>query len=95
MEKLTGYTAKELVGRSSPFPWWPEGKAQTYSLRKKLLENGELIIHDRQYIDKNGKVFYISGTVRPIKEKGQNKVLPIQLDRCHRTQTGRTGIAGE
>ncbi len=69
LERLTGFTSKELIGRKSPYPWWPpenhsQFEAENVSGRKK--QNNR---YERCYRKKNGEQFWVEVNISTVKDK--------------------------
>jgi len=70
LEKLTGFTSAELIGKKPPYPWWAEG---TYLKQSKLLKEGMRKgrkVVERLFQNKNGEQFWIEITSAPIGRHG-------------------------
>jgi PAS domain S-box-containing protein len=87
-EKLTGFSSSELVDRGLPYPWWPKIKAEDYTRAWLKGTSQELFSYEKEGISKSGAPFWISVTVRWIKENGQNKyAIANCVDITEQTQT--------
>jgi PAS domain S-box-containing protein len=67
-EKITGYPSEEVVGRPSPYPWWPGKFINKYSRQD---DAGRLIGEskvERNYQSKDGKTIHVVVNIRAIKE---------------------------
>jgi PAS domain S-box-containing protein len=73
VERLTGYSANELVGTKAPYPWWPEQKMSQYLNQNSSGRTIELDIQERNCLKKNGEEFWIALSVRHIKENGETR----------------------
>ncbi len=71
LERLTGYTNAELLGRQPPYPWWPRAKYAEYTADNLYGEKLDIHIQERRFFKKNGDVFWIAGSVHRIKENEQ------------------------
>jgi PAS domain S-box-containing protein len=69
-EKLTGFTRSELIGRKTPYPWWPEEDIAW--LEKIMIEGLSKTpnILEYKYKKKNGERFWITAGMRPVKNDG-------------------------
>ncbi len=69
-EKLTGFSSKELVGKSPPYPYWiSETSDETNEDLKRAIIEGSTKI-ERQFKRKNGVRFWVEITSRPITKDG-------------------------
>ena len=73
LEKLTGYSAAELVGRRPPFPWWspqnPQG-AFPQGITKNEKNVPEFLCRR-----KDGTPFWVSFNIKIVNENGKPKYL--------------------
>jgi PAS domain S-box-containing protein len=73
LEKLTGFTSAEIIGRKAPYPWWTEETLQKTSgdlaiaMRKGAKRIEEL------FQKKNGERFWVEITSGPIMHNGEFK----------------------
>jgi PAS domain S-box-containing protein len=73
LEKLTGFSHSEIIGRKAPYPWWTE---ETLEKTGKDLERA---MHERAqrleelFQKKNGERFWVEITSVPIRENGELK----------------------
>jgi PAS domain S-box-containing protein len=75
LEKLTGYSAADLVGKKPPFPWWPRDKYEQYT-RERFSHPEEIeSFNERIFIKKNGETFWVGITLQSIQEDGKVKYL--------------------
>lgn len=66
LEKLTGYSMKEIIGRKPPFPWFTgDIQSQTEELLKNNMLKGEEK-SEKLARKKNGELFWIQVSSRPI-----------------------------
>jgi PAS domain S-box-containing protein len=75
LEKLTGFSAKELYGLKYPFPWWTEDALYKKKIRRdtlRALRKG-LTSSEELFKKKNGERFWVLITVVPVKSKGKIK----------------------
>jgi len=73
LEKLTGYSMVELVGRKAPYPWWTEealAKLERYF--KEALTHG-VQAFEQLFKKKSGERFWVVITVTPITTGGEFK----------------------
>ena len=68
LERLTGFSSEELIGRKSPYPWWPEGRLQDTEFKKKRAEKVEELFQK-----KNGERFWVEMSSAPIIRDGKLK----------------------
>ena len=72
-ESLTGFSAMELNGRKTPFPWWlPDTVNETHAQFAQALRDG-LNQFEKCFQTKNGDHFWVEITSTPIKRKGETK----------------------
>lgn len=74
-EKLTGFSASEIIGNRPPRPYWIKGFEKKYlsnldHFLKKGIGNLEL-----PFVNKRGEKFWVLVTLRPVKNQGQVKYL--------------------
>ncbi len=70
-EKLTGFTSLELLGRKSPYPWWPAEKVPEYSAANAPGRSIELNKLERYYRKKNGEELWVVLHIAPVRYKGK------------------------
>ncbi|MFC1967331.1 ATP-binding protein [Chloroflexota bacterium] len=75
-EKITGYSAEEMIGTKPPFPYWTQGKPETSEEPhnpekhfKEVLERGIRVV-EREFIHKSGTPFWVQVTTIPIMAGG-------------------------
>jgi len=70
-EQLTGFSASEIIGKSTPFPWWPP-KERTKLARdfERALHTGLRGIRER-FTKKNGEEFWVKKTFAPVIKNGE------------------------
>ena len=70
-EKMTGYLAKDVLGTTPPYPWWPADLHEKYTkeLSRKIQYGGTKKI-ERLYKKKSGKNILIEATTRTLKKNG-------------------------
>jgi len=76
MTTLTGFSNAELIGKSPPYPWWPEERIKQYGLESPELRAGIISSIERMSRKKNGEIFWVSLSVRNI-EKNENIIYSI------------------
>ena len=87
MEKLTGFSSAELVGRKAPYPWWPEETLQkaTRDLEKAMLYGAQGLEELCQ--KKNGDRFWVETNVTPAgSHAGINYYVENWVDITNRKQ---------
>jgi|GEM_PF-3013115 len=73
-ENLTGFSRPEILGRKSPYPWWPDDKVQQYESENLPGRSLETNILERQHRKKNGETIWVLIHIRSVKdEKGQTR----------------------
>jgi len=73
LEKLTGFSSAELVGRKPPFPWWIEEtrKESSRELEKAMHRGARK--YDQLFRRKNGEHFWVGIAFKTIKVAGERK----------------------
>ena len=74
LEKLTGFTSAEIIGKTPPYPWWPDKLKESYTI---ALKEG-LAGHDKEAVDrifqkKNGESFWVAVRSAPVMYAGTLK----------------------
>ena len=75
LEKLTGFSLAELIGRKAPYPYWAE---ETSKKTAKDLEKGmrrKAVRLEELFRNKNGEQFWVEITSAPISKDGKFKYL--------------------
>jgi two-component system, OmpR family, aerobic respiration control sensor histidine kinase ArcB len=65
---LTKFSDKEVVGKKPPYLWWPKEKIRSYSARLTWAQRQRSSQYDHQFIDKDGKKFWVAISLTPIME---------------------------
>ena len=68
LEKLSGFSMSELIGKKPPYPWWPnqeEGLSQLKQLEGETANTG---LEEIQFFNKNRQPFWVELSIRNIKE---------------------------
>ncbi|MBS7623722.1 PAS domain S-box protein [Candidatus Bathyarchaeota archaeon] len=73
LERLTGYSSSELLGRKPPYPWWPMDKIKETT--KRLQENMKrgLTHYEENFKNKNGEDFWVEINAASIIRDGEIK----------------------
>jgi two-component system cell cycle sensor histidine kinase/response regulator CckA len=71
MEKLTGYSAEEIVGRKAPYPWWPEDVRGKISRDLERSMSVGVIRLEEFFRNKNGEIFWVEISSRRVKRDGK------------------------
>ncbi|HSW57353.1 MAG TPA: PAS domain S-box protein [Dehalococcoidales bacterium] len=80
-ERLTGYTYKEVVGMEQPYPWWVPFDVDSPEHKKPVPRELEVTGAEKLLRKKDGEQFWISLSLRHIREEGELKyVLGIWMD---------------
>jgi len=67
MEKITGFSSEELIGRKLPYPWWTEETLEkTKRYFKKAMKKGAQKF-EGLYQKKNGERFWVEITSAPVR----------------------------
>ncbi len=75
LEQMTGYSAAELIGRTPPFPWWPQDKYEQYSPRQQGKQIDADSFTERVFTRKNGETFWVAISLQAIREEDRVKFL--------------------
>jgi PAS domain S-box-containing protein len=75
LEKLTGFSAAQLLDRKVPYPWWPKGtlRTTTKDLQEAMRKSHQRI--ERNFQKKSGERFWIEITSIPAKRDGEVQYL--------------------
>jgi len=71
LEKLTGFSSEELVGKKPPYPWWSEdtaGKIRS-DFERGIKEGIQKV--EEIFQAKNGERFWVEITSTPVRKNGQ------------------------
>jgi two-component system cell cycle sensor histidine kinase/response regulator CckA len=71
LEKLTGFSAEELIGIKPPYPWWTkESFRKTKRYFRRAMRSGAQRIEER-FQKKSGERFWVEITSMPVEEGGE------------------------
>jgi PAS domain S-box-containing protein len=73
MERLTGFSAAEMIGRTIPYPWWPE---EIWDRESRYLEDflqRETHKTERRFQRKDGSPFWVEIDAAPVMSDGEFK----------------------
>jgi PAS domain S-box-containing protein len=73
LEKLTGFTAAELIGKKLPYPWWPEETLEKTSQDLQKGMSNETTRVEQLFRTKNGERFWVEITSIAVKREGEFK----------------------
>jgi PAS domain S-box-containing protein len=77
-EKLSGFTASQIIGMTTPYPWWPEEtREEINAAQKDAILKGGLRRSERFFQKKNGELFWVALNAAPIMNEGKIKYLLI------------------
>ncbi len=73
LEKMTGFSSQELVGKKSPYPWWTKETVQktVIDLEKAMCRGANKL--EELFQKKNGERFFVEITSVPVKINGKFK----------------------
>jgi len=73
LEKLTGFSSAEILGRKAPYPWWTEETLQETSvdLTKAMHKGAQKL--EELFQKKNGERFWVEITSTPMKKNAEFK----------------------
>jgi len=75
LEKLTGFSAAELIGKKAPYPYWTQDtlKKTTISFRKAMRQGDQRA--EELFQKKSGERFWVKITSTPVMNNGDFKYL--------------------
>jgi PAS domain S-box-containing protein len=73
LEMLSGYSNAELIGRNTPYPWWPRDRQAHYQHEFENINQTAVSYFERNYLKKNGDTFWATVSIRSIKQDGEIK----------------------
>ncbi len=65
LEKLTGYSSMDVIGKGAPYPWWIEGTTDPVFTAERELEANNV---EKCYRRKSGELFWVTLTNNPFIE---------------------------
>ena len=66
-EKVTGYLAKDILGITPPYPWWPDDLHEKYTRELLRAINGSIKKSECRYKKKSGRSIWVEVTTRTLK----------------------------
>ncbi len=73
LEKISGFSSDELIGRRAPYPWWTEDTMhKTQEDFNKTIHTGARKVEE-QFQKKDGDLYWVEITSIPITSKGEFK----------------------
>jgi two-component system phosphate regulon sensor histidine kinase PhoR len=73
LERLTGFSAAELIDRKAPYPWWPEEIREQETRLLKGLMLQEVHKFERRFQRKDGKLLWVEINAVPVVSSGEFK----------------------
>jgi len=73
LEKLTGFSSAEIIGRKPPYPWWIEGDHKELSRRLEQVMRRGTRKYESLYRKKNGERFWVEKILKTVKANGEFK----------------------
>jgi PAS domain S-box-containing protein len=67
LEKLTGYSSMDLIGKEAPYPWWIDNTFKALATAEEELEAKNI---EKCYRKKNGELLWVTLTNNPFIENG-------------------------
>lgn len=79
LERITGFSSKELIGKKPPRPYWVKGMESTYiSTLEDGMKNGTNNL-ELPFVNKKGQKFWVEITALPIKSNKKLKYLLVNI----------------
>jgi PAS domain S-box-containing protein len=75
LERLTGFSAAEVIGKNTPHPWWSEGMDKNYTSGFQEQIMHEPYSSEARLVKKNGDYFWASLTSIPVVRDGKTRYL--------------------
>lgn len=75
LEKLTGYTQVQIIGRKPPFPWWPPEHTQGYFQEFNVLLEGKALKSEKKFLKPDNTPFWVEATSTTIKQNNKLQFL--------------------
>ncbi len=75
LERLTGFSAEELIGQKPPYSYWPKERRQEIikHFEKAIQQGGKGVVE--LYQKKNGEKLWVEITTTPVKKDGEFQYL--------------------
>jgi len=73
LEKLTGFSSLELIGRKPLYPWWIEETSEELSSRLKKSMRWGARKYEQLFKKKNGERFWVEVSFKTVKVNGESK----------------------
>jgi two-component system NtrC family sensor kinase len=75
LEKLTGFSSKELIGQKPPYPYWAKGDStqNMRALRRAMRKGGDRVVE--LFKKKNEERFWVEITSTPVRKDGKLQYL--------------------
>ncbi len=73
LERLTGFSSAEIIGRKAPYPWWTEETLQKTGINLDDAMHKEVANLEELFQRKNGERFWVGITSIPARKNGKFK----------------------
>jgi PAS domain S-box-containing protein len=71
MEKLTGFSAGEIIGTKAPYPWWDKERIQSATGKLREAMNSERRSNEATFRKKNGEEVHVETNSTPVILNGE------------------------
>ena len=79
MERLTGFSAAEMIGKTAPYPWWPKDiwEPESQLMVRRLRQETRKL--ERRFRRKDGRPFWVEINAAPVTSGGEFKYRLVNL----------------